>query len=106
MVEVEHSHEAGGGHGHQHVEAGGEHGHHSHKHDTPPPADDSHGGEQDGEHHPHSHVVSLGADMPFALANFPMNQAIGSAYIACLLPDPDRCPDGPCFPLMKPPQLG
>jgi hypothetical protein len=105
-VEVEHSHGVGGGHGHEHGETDGEHDHHSHEHDSHSPADDSQDGEQDSDHHPHSHVVSLGSDVPFVLPNFPKEQTIHSASSAYSLPDPDRCPDGPYFPLIKPPQLG
>ena len=105
-VEVEHSHGVAADHGHQHVEADGEHAHHSHNHGSHSPADDSQEGEQDSDHHPHSHVVSLGSDVPFVLPKFPQDQAIRSAGSAHSLPDPARCPDGPYFPLIKPPQLG
>lgn len=107
IMEVEHSHEVSAGHGHQHVQADDEHDHHSHEHDSHSPADDSHDGEQDGgDHHNHSHVVSLGTDVPFVLPNLPKDHAIHSTTIAYSLHDPDRCKDGPCFPLIKPPQLG
>ena len=98
VVEIEHSHEVDTGHDHQH----GEHDHHSHEDETPSPAEHSH----DGEEHSHSHVVSVGADVPFVAPDLPIAETISSEILVNLLPTSDQFPDGPCFDLIKPPQLG
>ncbi|MBG7607844.1 MAG: hypothetical protein IZT59_07460 [Verrucomicrobia bacterium] len=91
VVEVEHSHEVSTGHDH-----------HPHEDEAPSPDEDS----RDGEEHSHSHVVSLGADSPFVAPEFPTAQTISAKSLANLLPASDQFPDGPCFALIKPPQLG
>lgn len=102
VVEIEHSHEVSTGHDHQH----GGHDHHSHEDEAPSPVENSHDGEHDNEDHRHSHVVSLGADVPFVVPDFSVTQAIASEILVNILPSSDQFPDGPYFALIKPPQLG
>lgn len=116
-MEFEHSHEVCSSHGHLHGEAIPDDDHHSHDHGRshdhghshhhgPAPAPDSPDGEDHhGEHH-HTHVVSLGADMPFSISISPGIGMTSWSSVRNTFPDPDSCPDGPCFPLIKPPQLG
>lgn len=102
-VAMEHSHEVGHGHGHEH--AGDDHSHHSHDHGPIPSSEAPENGDPDGDSHSHTHVVSLGADAPFT--PFPHNAFVvrrnGINHPAAA---PEFVPDGPCFPLIKPPQLG
>ena len=48
----------------------------------------------------------LGADVPFVAPDLPIAETISSEILVNLLPASDQFPDGPCFALIKPPQLG
>jgi hypothetical protein len=110
-VEFEHSHEVHSEHGHLHGAAvpGDDHHSHdhgqSHDHEPAPSPDAPDGDDHHGEHH-HTHVVSIGADMPFAVPSLPRIGMVCWSPTRSAFPDPDACPDGPCYPLIKPPRLG
>ncbi|MDA0766396.1 MAG: hypothetical protein O3A87_02005 [Verrucomicrobia bacterium] len=108
LIEFEHSHQTDSGHGHQHAEPEEVSSHHSHDHhhDSLPPSEDPHDGEHNGDPHDHSHVLAFGSDAPFTSPNLPRMPGASWANEAYSLPDPDRCPEGPYFALIKPPQLG
>ncbi len=102
-AEMEHSHEICHSHGHQHT--GDDHSHHPHDPGSIPSSEAPDRDESDGDSHSHTHVVSLGTDAPFALAShnaFKVNRN-GTHHPAAIA---EFFPDGPCFPLIKPPQLG
>ncbi len=105
-VEIHHSHEAVAGHAHHRTDVDAGHGSHSHEHESPPaseaPGDENRGGEPDH----HSHFVALGTDVPFIAASFPQLRGASWTSGGPVLPDPDLCPESPCFTLIKPPQLG
>ncbi len=99
-VEFEHSHHVHGDHGHSHVADSSEHDHHHH-HD-PAPSDD----ESRDTPHRHSHSVTVGMDMPSAPAvhlEMGLDSWTRHDYFQR---GSEPCPDGPCFDLIKPPQLG
>lgn len=102
-VEMKHSHEMSEDHGHRHE--GDDHSHRSHDEDSTPASGGMQGEESDGDSHSHKHVVSVGADSPFAPASheqFEFCQS-GSNHSAVLS---EVAPDGPWIPLIKPPQVG
>lgn len=101
--EMEHAHEVS--HNHDHHHPADDHSHHSHDHDSTPYPEIPDEGDTEGDSHSHTHVVSLGIDTPFTpasqnglMANW--NRANHPSAIS------QTVPDGPCFPLIKPPQLG
>lgn len=107
VVEIEHSHDLHDHHGHCHADLAPEHDHHHpHDHDSGPVPDDSEDHEQGGEPHHHSHTVALGAEVPMVGLSFPGGVSLGWTSLRSFLPGREPCPDGPCFPLIKPPQLG
>lgn len=101
--EMEHSHEVAESQGHEH--AGDDHSHHSHDHAPVPSSETPESDEPGGPSHSHTHVVSLGVDSPFTPIphNTFMANRIGTNHPAAIS---EFAPDGPCFPLIKPPQLG
>jgi hypothetical protein len=104
-VEMEHAHEVCGNHGHQHTGDDHDHFHHPHDQDSKPSSGDPDDGDPDGDTHSHTHVVTLGADTPFTPASHGdfMAYVNGVNHPAAIS---ESVPDGPCFPLIKPPQLG
>ncbi len=102
-VEMEHSHEVCENHGHQHP--GDDHSHHPHDEGSVPSSDAPESDEPDEDPHSHTHEVSLGSDAPFTPAshNTFMANRIGAYHPTAIS---EFVPDGPCFPLIKPPQLG
>lgn len=104
-VEMEHAHEVCENHGHHHQGDGHDHSHHPHDQGSIPFSEVPESDEPDGNSHSHTHVDSLGADSPFT--HVPHN-----AFIANRIgTDPPAAisgfvPDGPYFPLIKPPQVG
>lgn len=102
-VEMHHSHEVCQSHSDQHT--GDDHSHHPHDQDPFPSSEAPENDEPDGDSQSHTHVVSLGADTPFIPAShnaFMANQ-YGTNHPAATS---EFFTDGPCFPLIKPPQLG
>ena len=104
-VEMEHAHEVCEDHCHHHSGDHHDHSHHPHDHDSPPFPGIPDEGDSEDDSHSHTHVVSLGVDTAFTPAShgaFVVNwngvnrPAAMSEFV----------PDGPCFPLIKPPQLG
>ncbi len=99
-MEMNHSHEVCEDHGHQHT--GDEHSHdHEPVHSSEAPDKE----DPAGDSHSHTHLVSLGADTLFTPAShstFMANRNGTSKPTAISV----FIPDGPCFPLIKPPQLG
>lgn len=108
VIEFEHSHEKVAGHPHHHPNESGKHGDpsHSHGHDPVPLSEDPENGDHDDEPRPHSHVTTLGADAPFIAPAVAHLRALAPTGVVFLFPEPDACPDSPCFSLIKPPQLG
>lgn len=102
-VEIVHSHESCHSHGHHHSED--DHSHHPHDHDPVPSSGIPESDKPDGHSNSHTHLVSLGADTLFTPAshNAFMANRMGNNHPAAI---PEFVPDGPCFPLIKPPQLG
>lgn len=95
-LEMEHSHEICETHGHEH--SGDDH--------SPAPSSEVPENEEpEGDSHSHTHVVSLGMDAPFTPAshNTFMANRTGAYHPAAIS---EFVPDGPCFPLIKPPQIG
>jgi hypothetical protein len=103
VVIFEHSHEMAESHSHHHTnDDSGNGGHsHGHGHETP-----SEGQEPGGEPDSHSHVVALGVDVPFVASGFADVRAVAWTDTGLSLPDADKLPESPCFPLIMPPQLG
>ena len=104
-VEMEHSHEVCENHGHQHPGDDHDHSHHPHDEGSVPSSEAPDSEAPEGDSHSHTHVVSLGVDVPItpaSLNTFMANQ-IGACHPAAIS---EFVPDGPCFPLIKPPQLG
>lgn len=104
-VEMEHSHEVSQCHGHQHPGDDHEHSHHPHDHSPLPSSEVPDSDKPDSDSHSHTHVVSLGADTPFTPASHDAFLANwnGTNHPSAIS---EFVPDGPCFPLIKPPQLG
>ena len=111
-VKIEHSHEVSKNHGHQHPGDDHDHDHHhDHSHQDPhnegsiPSSDDPDSDNPEGDSHSHTHVVSLGVDAPFLPTSHGtfMANRIGAYQPTAI---PEFVPDGPYFPLIKPPQLG
>jgi hypothetical protein len=101
-IEMNHSHEVSEGHGHQHT--GDKDSHHPHDHEPVHSSELPENEVPTEDPHSHTHLVPLGVDNLFTLAlhsTFKANligacQPVAiSVFIA----------DGPCFPLIKPPQL-
>lgn len=105
-VGFNHSHEAVAEHAHHHGDVDGGHGGHSHEHESPLASDESEDNNHGGESDHHSHIVALGTDVPFIATNFPQVRGVAWTNIGLALADPDLCPEGPYFALIKPPQLG
>lgn len=112
-VELEHSHEVHAEHGHRHVETGSKPEHHPHDHGDsqdhdhqPVHSPDHHDDGEHGNEHHHSHLVTVVTDAPISCPNYPRIGLTGWSTVRTSLPGPDSCEDGPCFPLIKPPQLG
>jgi ABC-type nickel/cobalt efflux system permease component RcnA len=103
-VELEHAHEVCGNHGHPHTGHDHDHSHHPHDHDSTPSSGIPDEGDSEGDSHSHTHVVSLGMDTPFTPASHGVFVAHwnGVNHPAAIS---EFVPDGPCFPLIKPPQL-
>lgn len=103
-VEIEHSHEEGhAAHHHPHAGFGGGHADHSH-HDHSVPSPDDPVDEERGSGS-HTHVVSLGLDVPCTASQFPQIQTVFRTCLGSSQPERHPCPDGPVFSLIKPPQL-
>jgi hypothetical protein len=104
-IKLEHSHEACHSHGHPHTGDDHDHSHHSHDHGPIPSSEVPDSDEPDGDPNTHTHLVSLGTDAPFIAAthNAFLASSVGTFHPPAI---PDLVPDGPCFPLFKPPQLG
>lgn len=101
VVVFEHSHDTAEGHAHHHTNDESGNGGHSHGHETP-----SEGQEPGDEPDSHSHVVALGVDVPFVASGFVDVRAVAWTDTGLSLPDADKLPESPCFPLIMPPQLG
>jgi hypothetical protein len=102
-IEMKHSHEVCEGHGHKH--AGDEDSHHPHDHMPVRSSESPENDEPAEDSHSHTHLVSLGADTLFPPVSHGIfmiypNGASQTTAISLFMPD------GPCFPLIKPPQLG
>ncbi len=103
--EIEHTHEVFQGHGHNY--AGNDHDHfHPPCSEKPVPLSDQDERDSDGSTHSHTHVVSVGTDTPFAplLHNNPFMANWSAIHPPVAISE--FAPDGPYFPLIKPPQLG
>jgi hypothetical protein len=102
-VEMEHSHEVCENHDHHHP--GDEHSHHPHDEGSIPSSEAPDGDTPEDDSHSHTHVVSLGMDSPFTPAshNTFMANRIGAYHPVAIS---EFVPEGPSFPLIKPPQLG
>jgi hypothetical protein len=103
--EMEHAHEVCENHDHNHEHPGDEHSHQPHDHDSTPSPSLPDEGDSEGDSHSHTHVVSLGIDQPFSPAS---HNALMAHWNRANHPSAisESVPDGPCFPLIKPPQLG
>ena len=120
IVEFAHTHAVLGEHEHAHSSKTHErghgdfsHDHHSHDHDShrdhQDPAqtpDDSPEEDPGGTSHQHSHIVSLGTDIPMIPGATPQIGMVSLTSVKLPCREPDICPDDPYFPLIKPPQLG
>lgn len=104
-VEMEHSHEVCETHGHHHPGDGHGHSHHPHDEGSIPFSEVPDSDEPEDDSHSHTHVVSLGVDVSFTSVphNSFMASQMGAYHPAAIS---EFVPDGPCFPLIKPPQLG
>lgn len=87
-------------HDHDEPHAATQHDHHSHSEDHDDPHEDSHSGD-DGEHHHiscHGNVTMVSSDT--------YNHALFNRAMQFHLPARDeKCPTGPTFDLIKPPQV-
>jgi hypothetical protein len=99
VVVFEHSHEMTEGHAHHHGNDDDSHGHEC-------PIGSSQDEEPSGDPDSHSHVVALGVDVPFVASGFADVRAVAWTDTGLSLPDADKLPESPCFPLIMPPQLG
>jgi hypothetical protein len=105
-IEVSHSHQVSGGHGHEHHQD--DISHHPHDHEpleSPESPELPENGLPEGDSHSHSHFVALNGDTLFILASFSvfmLNSCDASHPIAI----PISVPEKPWFSLIKPPQLG
>ena len=102
-IEMKHSHEVSEGHGHQHT--GDEDSHHPHDHEPVHSSESPENEDPTEDSHSHTHLVPLGADNLFTPAlhstfKAKRNGTCHPMAISVFIPD------GPCFPLIKPPQLG
>lgn len=104
-VEMEHAHAVCQEHGHQHPGDHHDHSHHPHDHDSPPFSGIPGEGDSEDDSHSHTHVVSLGVDTPFTPTS---HNAFIANWSGTYHPTAisENVPDGPSFPLIKPPQLG
>lgn len=109
-VEVEHAHEKGHD-AHSHFHAGTEtgaahhHGRDHHHHHSEAPCEDSEDGEESPDPLSHSHVVSLGVDIPLSAPGLPGTRVAPWSGFERRIPEAEPCPDGPFYKLSKPPQL-
>jgi hypothetical protein len=103
-VVFEHSHKMVESHSHHHTNDETGDGDHSHGHESPSgkPENRNSGGDPEN----HSHVVSLGGDVPFVASGCVDARAVAWTDTGLSLPDSDALPDAPCFTLIMPPQLG
>lgn len=102
-IEMKHSHEVCESHGHQHT--GDDHSHDPHDQEPDQSSKSPENDKPAGDSHSHTHLVSLGADTLFTPASHSTfmanrNGTCQPTAISVFIPD------GPCFPLIKPPQLG
>ena len=100
--ECVHSHEGPHDHHHDHHHGHG-HGHHHHHHDHEAPSD--HPGDDSDDPNQHSHLIVFGGGIPTLITDDEDVCPRGSLDFGVPRVESDRCPDGPYFALIKPPQL-